>query len=123
MSDGELAFLGLLSLIFAPQELAAPLYCIEEPESHLHPHMLETLVEVQRQRQDELGSSAAQLIAATHSPQLVDKMEIEDLIVVEKFEGQTRFSRPSDDEELRSLVARKDLGLGDLWYTGALSRD
>lgn len=123
MSDGELAFLGLLSLIFAPQELAAPLYCIEEPESHLHPQMLETLVEVQRQRQDELGPSAAQIIATTHSPQLVDKMQIEDLLVVEKVEGQTRFSRPSDDEELRSLVRRKDLGLGDLWYTGALSRD
>ncbi len=123
MSDGELAFLGLVSLLFAPPEIAAPLYCIEEPESHLHPHMLETLVEIQRQRQDELGPNAAQIIATTHSPQLVDKMRIDDLIIVEKMDGQTKFSRPSDDEELRTLVARKDLGLGDLWYTGALSRD
>jgi predicted ATPase len=123
MSNGELAFLGLISLVFAPQELAAPLYCIEEPENHLHPYMLETLVEVLRQRQDELGLNAGQIIASTHSPQLVDKIGIEDLIITEKLQGQTRFSHPADDEELRTLVARKDLGLGDLWYTGALSRE
>jgi predicted ATPase len=97
MSDGELTFLALLSLIFAPEDLGTPLYCIEEPESHLHPHMLETLVEIQRQRQDELGPNAAQIIATTHSPQLVDKMRIDDLIIVEKMDGQTKFSRPSDD--------------------------
>ena len=44
MSNGELSFLALLSLIFAPPELGAPLYCVEEPENHLHPRLLETLV-------------------------------------------------------------------------------
>jgi len=121
MSDGEISFLALLSLIFAPAELAAPLYCIEEPETHLHPALLETVVELMSQRQDELGVRAAQIIATTHSPLLVDKMSIDDLTVVEKVEGQTKFTRPSSDRKLKQLLSRKEQGLGDLWYSGALS--
>ena len=51
MSDGELAFLALISLILAPEDLTPPLLCIEEPESHLHPKLLEILVELINQRQ------------------------------------------------------------------------
>ncbi|HVA81672.1 MAG TPA: AAA family ATPase [Candidatus Binataceae bacterium] len=121
MSDGELAFLALLSVILAPPELGAPLFCIEEPESHLHPRLLETLIEVLDQRQQELGPHAAQIIATTHSPLLVDKLRIEDLLVVEKSDGESKFSRPCSDRHLQDLLKRKELGLGDLWYSGALS--
>lgn len=121
MSDGELKFLALLSLIFAPQEFGAPLFCIEEPENHLHPRLLETLVELQTQRQNELGAQAAQVVATTHSPHFVDKVTLDDLIIVEKRDGATCFSRPASKENLRELLARKELGLGDLWYSGALS--
>ncbi len=44
MSDGELVFLAWLSLIFAPPSFGAPLFCVEELESHLHPRLLEILV-------------------------------------------------------------------------------
>lgn len=121
MSDGELAFLGLLSVILAPVELGALVYCIEEPESHLHPRLLETLVEVLDQRQQELGSRASQIVATTHSPHLVDRLSLEDLIVVEKLEGESKFSRPCSDRHLRELLKRRELGLGDLWYSGALN--
>ena len=120
MSDGTLQFLALLSLIFAPTELGAPLFCVEEPENHLHPRMLESLVELQQQRQRELGSDAAQLIITTHSPHLVDLVTLDDLVVVEKEEGATRCVRPSSKKHLRDLLEREELGLGDLWYSGAL---
>lgn len=120
MSDGEVAFLALLSLIFAPQELGAPLYCVEEPESHLHPKLIETLVEVLTQRQSELGARAAQLVLTTHSPYLVDKMSLDELIVVEKTTGATTFRRPGSKKHLKELIAREEVGLGDLWYSGAL---
>jgi predicted ATPase len=120
MSDGELAFLALVSLILAPVEFSAPVFCVEEPENYLHPHLLEVLVELLTQRQDDLGEHAAQILATTHSLQLVDQMSIDDLIVVEKTKGQTKFLRPSSDGQLRELVARKEFGLGDLWFTGAL---
>ncbi|MHB8381687.1 MAG: AAA family ATPase [Candidatus Binataceae bacterium] len=121
MSDGELAFLGLLSVILAPVELGALVYCIEEPESHLHPRLLEILVEVLDQRQQELGSRASQIVATTHSPHLVDRLSLEDLIVVEKAGGESEFSRPCSDRHLRELLKRRELGLGDLWYSGALN--
>ncbi len=121
MSDGELKFLALLSLIFAPPSLGAPLYCIEEPENHLHPRLLETLVELLTQRQNELGPQAAQIIATTHSPHMVDKVTLDELIVVEKSNGATHFTRPASKEGLKELLEREELGLGELWYSGALS--
>lgn len=120
MSDGELVFVALLSLIFAPEKLAAPLYCIEEPENHLHPKLLETLVEILTQRQSELGKRAGQIIATTHSPHLLDKVTIDELIVVEKSDGATAFTRPASKAHLKELLEREEVGLGDLWYSGAL---
>ena len=121
MSDGELCFLALLSLIFAPQSFGAPLFCVEEPESHLHPKLIEILIEVLAQRQQELGSNAAQNLVTTHSPYLVDKMSIDDLIVVEKQKGASLFTRPASKGHLKELLKREEVGLGDLWYSGALS--
>lgn len=123
MSDGELKFLALLSLIFAPPSLGAPLYCIEEPENHLHPRLLETLMELLTQRQNELGPQVGQVIATTHSPHLVDKISLDELIIAEKSNGATRFTRPASKKGLRELLERKELGLGDLWYSGALSEN
>ncbi|MBI1749555.1 MAG: AAA family ATPase [Acidobacteria bacterium] len=120
MAHGELVFLAFLSLIFAPDELGAPLYCVEEPENHLHPRLLDTLVQVQGQVAKELGPNAAQIIVTTHSPHLVDKVNLEDLIVMERRNGETTWSRPSSRQNLRDMLAREQVGLGELWYSGAL---
>jgi len=120
MSDGEILFLAWLSLIFAPPDYGAPLFCAEEVENHLHPGLLEILVEVLNQRQKELGPQAAQIIVTTHSPYLVDKMNLEDLIVFEKKEGATQCIKPATKSHLRELLEREDIGLGGLWYSGAL---
>ncbi len=121
MSDGELAFAALMSLILAPKKLTPPLLCIEEPENYLHPKLLETVVEVLNQRALELGSGASQMIATTHSPYLVDKLNLEDLVVAEKEKGATKFTRPSTKKKLRDLLSRREMGLGELWFSGALS--
>lgn len=123
MSDGEIIFLAFLSLIFAPPALGTPLICVEEVENHLHPRLLETLVEVANQRQKQLGLHSAQTIVTTHSPYLVDKMNLEDLIVVEKTDAATKCSRPSTKSHLKELLQRKEFGLGELWYSGALGAD
>src|SRR5262249_44892471 len=99
----------------------APLFCVEEPENHLHPKLIETLIEVLAQRQQELGSNVAQNLVTTHSPYLVDKVSIDDLIVVEKQKGASIFTRPGSKAHLKELLEREEVGLGDLWYSGALS--
>jgi predicted ATPase len=119
MSDGELAFLGLMSLILAPDELSAPVLCIEEPENYLHPQLLEILVELLDQRQKEV--LAPQIIATTHSPLLVDKLNLDDLIVTEREEGATKFTRASSKKHFQELLSKKKASLGDLWYSGALT--
>jgi predicted ATPase len=119
MSDGELAFLGLISIILEPEEMSPPLLCIEEPENYLHPRLIEIFVELLNQRATE--TRAPQILATTHSPLLIDKITIDDLIVVDKVNGATRFTRPSAKKHLHELLSRKEVSLGDLWYSGALS--
>lgn len=122
MSDGQLCFIAMASLILAPDELGVPLVCVEEPENYLHPKLMETLVTLLNQRQDELGvDRAAQLLITTHSPHVIDRFSLDDLIVVQKREGTTVCTRPREKKHLRDLLAREEAGLGQLYYSGALS--
>jgi predicted ATPase len=123
MSAGELAFIAFLSLIYAPPDRAGSLYCIEDLENYLHPTLIETLLEVLRQSQEEWERKheAPQIVMTTHSPLVVDKMKLDEIIFVEKREGATVCSRPSDKSHLRKLLQDEEIGLGDLVYSGALS--
>lgn len=121
ISDGALQLLALLSLLYAPRKLGAALYCLEEPENHLHPRILEILMELLQQRHQEVGPHAAQVIATTHSPYLVDLFDIDDLLAVKKEKGETLCFRPREKEHLRKLLQDGELDLSDLWYTGVLA--
>jgi predicted ATPase len=123
ISDGALHFLALLSLIFAPEELGAPLFCVEEPETHLHPQLIDSLIEILLQRQQELGPRAAQIIVTTHHPYLIDKLSLEDLVAVYKKDGATKCIRGAEKDNLKILLEQGDLSLSDFWYSGALGEE
>src|ERR1035438_8335215 len=98
MSDGELAFVALISLIFAPDDLGGTLFFVEEPENHLHPRLLETLFALLRQVQQETVSRAvppSQIIFTTHSPLVIDQMKLDEILWVEKRQGETKVIRPN----------------------------
>lgn len=103
ISDGALIFIALLSLIFTPSALGAPLICIEEPENHLHPKLIETLIEILRQRQIELAPNLAQIIVTTHYPYLIDMFPIDDLLAVTKKEGATHCDRLSEKKTSKNF--------------------
>jgi len=110
ISDGTLRFLAHLMVILSPKSELPSLACFEEPENFVHPRLLQLLVDV-------LKKGKTQVIVTTHSPYLVDFVEPEDLIVIEKKEGKTvakRFSK----KELRKFL--EDFSLGELWYTGKI---
>jgi predicted ATPase len=124
MSDGELVFIALLSLIYSPSELRSPLICVEEPENHLHLRLLEAVVELLKQVQEELPpGERAQVLVTTHSPHLIDLVSLDELIVFEKREGATTATRPGNKEHLRRLLEEEETGLGSLYYSGALGGD
>jgi predicted ATPase len=126
MSDGELAFIAYLSLILAPDELGGTLFFIEEPENHLHPKLFETLVALLRQVQQEVadrGVPPAQIILTTHSPLVLNQMKLDEILWVEKTQGETKVIRPNDKPHLRKLVEDEELGLGDLMFAGALGAE
>ena len=126
MSSGEIVFIAFLSLICAPDNLGGTLFLIEEPENHLHPRLLETLMSLLRQVRQEVEDRHvphSQIVLTTHSPYLLDQMSLEEVVWVEKKSGETRVVRPSEKSHLKKLVENQDLGLGDLMFTGALGEE
>ena len=117
-SGGDLKFLALLSIILSP--IPVPLVCIEEPENHLHPRLLQLLVDIANQRRIELAGEVSQAFVTTHSPYLVDRLDPEDIVVVEKTNGATTLKRPSSAGDLRKLMKEYESTLGELWFHGAL---
>ncbi len=103
MSSGELAFIALVSLIYAPPDRAGTLYCIEELENYLHPTLIDTLLEVLRQAQEEWERKrqGPQIVLTTHSPLVVDKMKLEEIIFVER-----RRAQPSAPVPMTNLSSR-----------------
>ena len=134
MSDGELKLISLLSLIFAPPESTSPFIAVEEPENYLHPGVLKDLVgllrgvrtdEIQRIKKDfentsEIHLELSQIFITTHSLVLIDNFKIEELIVVKKWHGETTVVYPKDQEDMKQLIEGKEIGLGSLYFSGAL---
>lgn len=123
MSDGELCFLALLSLIFVPDQFSGSLFCIEEPENYLHPRLIAEWIGLFEQRQAEFGDRSLQTIITTHSPLVVDRFKLEDVIIFERQSGASVCTRPEDKPHLKQRLEREELGLGDLVYSGVLSGD
>ena len=123
VSDGFLVLTALLSLLYVPPERGGTLYCIEEPENHLHPRLLETLVALLRQVALQIGDAdvpKAQFVFTTQSPYFLNQFSLDEMFWVEKKDGETNAYRPADKGHLKKLVEDKELGLGDLMYTGVL---
>jgi predicted ATPase len=110
MSDGMLRFLGLATLLLLPNPPS--LITIDEPEVGLHPELMPLLAGLMK-----AASSRTQLIVATHSPLLLNAVDVEDVVVVERENGETHLTRPNQDN-LRLWLERYTLG--NLWTMGKL---
>lgn len=114
-SFGTIRLLALLTLLYDP---APPqLTCIEEIDHGLHPYLFDRLVERLRE-----ASTRTQLLVATHSPALVNRLRPDELIVAERAEdGSTRLPAASSDEIAAKVEAMEGrLSLGELWFSGSL---
>jgi len=110
LSEGTLRFLWLSTVLLSPQ--ISPMTLIDEPEVSLHPELLKLLAEL---LQD--ASARGQLIVATHSADLVRWLQPNEVVVLEKVDGQTHFTW-ADSLDLSHWL--REYTLGELWLMGTL---
>lgn len=114
-SFGTIRLLALLALLYDPNPPA--ITCIEEIDHGLHPHLFDRLVDRLRE-----ASQKTQILVATHSPALVNRLDPGELLVTERAEdGSTRLPaiEPEDIAE-KVEAAGGMLQLGELWFSGSL---
>jgi predicted ATPase len=115
-SYGTIRLLGLLALLYDPEPAA--LTCVEEIDHGLHPQALELLVERLRE-----ASERTQLIIATHSPALADRLRPEELVVCERRNDGSSAIPALPPTLVREIVAASEgEPLGRLWFSGAPSQ-
>lgn len=113
-SFGTIRALALLAMLHDPNP--PKLTCVEEIDHGLHPYALDRIVERLRS-----ATRRTQLLLATHSPALVNRLEPEDLIVCERDPATGASRIPAiDPQEVRAVAEQDDLGLGELWFSGTL---
>ncbi len=109
-SDGFYKILTMLIAIY----LKPPLLIIDEIENSLHPETLELIL-------DTIKATDIQAIITTHSPIVVDMTEPDDMVLVEKEQGESRFKRIKDPEKIRKFLKEKGIKFSVGWLYGELS--
>lgn len=115
LSTGTLRLTGILAVLRHPEP--PPLIVIEEIENGLDPRSLSLIVDEIR---IALEAGKTQIIATTHSPYLLDLLDLSQIVLVEREAGQEpTFSRP-DQESLKEWS--KKFSPGQLYTMNVLRR-
>ena len=112
LSDGTLRFICLATLLLQPFELMPGTIIIDEPELGLHPYALKVLSEIIKR-----ATEKKQLIISSQSVELLNHFEAKDIIVVDKKDSQSTFTR-LDDEKLKIWL--EDYALGEIWASNLI---
>lgn len=110
LSDGTLRMMAIITLLLQPK--LPSMIIIDEPELGLHPYAITVLAGLLKS-----ASEKSQLLISTQSADLVDELEPEDIIVVDRKDGQSEFSRP-DSKMLDEWL--DDYTLSELWEKNVL---
>lgn len=95
LSTGTLKILALLAVFRNPEP--SPLIVIEEIENGLDPRTIHLVVsEIRRYIENGNG----QVLITSHSPYLLDQLDISQIVFVERKDGNVQFSRPADNTEV-----------------------
>jgi predicted ATPase len=111
MSDGTLRLFGILLALLQPAE--SSMLAIEEPETSLHVGALGALVDVLRGHAEE-----RQILLTTHSPDLLNFVDPDELRLVRFDEGHTIVSEPAAHS--KKAIREELFELGELHRAGGL---
>ena len=112
LSDGTLRFITLATLLLQPDRYRPSVILVDEPELGLHPAAITMLASLIK-----MASEETQVIVSTQSPLLLDHFQPEDVLVTDRVEGSTHFTRPDSDKLAGWL---EDYSLGQLWEKNEL---
>jgi len=109
ISDGTLRLLAFITATLTSKTLVT----FEEPENCIHPHLLQSLI-------DMLRKAPSQVLLTTHSPYLLDHVEPEEVVVVEKINNETKLTKLLERKEIETVKKFLEEGgtLGEAWYSG-----
>ncbi|MFL6201237.1 MAG: AAA family ATPase [Thermoanaerobaculia bacterium] len=113
-SDGTLRVAGIVTALL--QEPPVPVIGIEEPELTVHPGAIPLLYDFLKQ-----ASLRSQVLVTTHSPELLDLVDADDVRVVLRGEEGTTVAPMSATQ--RDAVRGGLLSLGDVLRTEGLQQD
>ncbi len=114
-SSGVRLLLFFISLAFHPDP--PKLILVEEPETGIHPKRLSEVIRLLRGiTEGAHGGHAAQVVLSTHSPYLLDCLDIEkdQVLVFRREEDGRRTVEPADAERLKLFL--DEFMLGEVWY-------
>lgn len=106
-SDGTLRAICLIALLLQPVEKLPSLIVVDEPELGLHPYALGVIADLLHK-----ASNHTQVVVSTQSSAFLDHFEPRDIIVVDRKDTGTTFTRP-DAEKLEAWLA--EYSLGEVW--------
>lgn len=105
LSDGTLRFICMATLLLQPRLPSVIL--VDEPELGLHPSAISVLANLLQS-----AAQRTQVLISTQSVTLVNHFEPQNVVVVEREDGQSIFRR-LDRADMTNWL--DDYGLGDLW--------
>jgi len=111
LSDGSIRFICLAATLLQPDPPS--MIIIDEPELGLHPEAIRILSELVQD-----AAKRTQIIVATQSPLLLDQFAIEDIVVVNRKDGQSTFERLNEED---FTVWLEDYSVGELWAKNVIA--
>lgn len=117
LADASFGTVRVLALLLALHEPEPPrLTVIEEVDHGLHPYALDVLVDRMRE-----ASGRTQLIVASHSPTLVNRLEPEEIVICDRDPETGESIIPAiEAEQIAAAVREGDWRAGELWFSGML---
>lgn len=111
ISDGTLHFLCLLSIFYNPRR--GQLVCIDEPETGLHPDMMLKITNAIQEFSEE-----TQFIIATHSENILNAFNLENVRVFEKNDKNETAINQFSDKDFKGWYDK--YSVGQMWRQGDL---
>ena len=108
ISDGTYNILALMAAVY--QSSQPQFLCIEEPENGLHPQAIQSLIDFFRQKSEEEGHF---IWLNTHSQTLVRCLAIDELVLVNKINGETKAKQMTKEDKI-------DINSDEAWLSNAL---